>query len=237
MIDRLLGPLGQIAAQHGLSPEAQDALIELFLSLQGETIGLVGSILVSEETASDSGEGDPIRRPEGGVGVREGADSTQSWVHTAVEETETAVAHRRKEAPERYEDQGLIGQGGMGEVRRALDRALNRRVAIKAMRGELMQNPTLLRRFTDEAQVVAQLQHPGVVPVHELGWLPDGRPYFTMPEVRGRTLSHVLREYRALVGQDGRKAELSLRRLIDMFHAVCETVAYAHSRGVVHRDL
>ena len=70
MIDRLLGPLGQIAAQHGLSPEAQDALIELFLSLQGETIGLVGSILVSEETASDSGEGDPIRRPEGGLGVR-----------------------------------------------------------------------------------------------------------------------------------------------------------------------
>ncbi|MBK7757774.1 MAG: SUMF1/EgtB/PvdO family nonheme iron enzyme [Deltaproteobacteria bacterium] len=237
MIDRLLGPLGQIAAQYGVSAEAQDALIQLVLSLHGETIGLVGSVLVPEETASDSVEGDPIRRPEGGVGVREGADSTQSWVHTAVEETETAVAHRRKEAPERYEDQGLIGQGGMGEVRRALDRALNRRVAIKAMRGELMQNPTLLRRFTDEAQVVAQLQHPGVVPVHELGWLPDGRPYFTMPEVRGRTLSHVLREYRALVGQDGRKAELSLRRLIDMFHAVCETVAYAHSRGVVHRDL
>ncbi|MEY3210774.1 MAG: hypothetical protein RIT28_1255, partial [Pseudomonadota bacterium] len=237
MIDRLLGPLGQIAASYGIPAEAQDELIQLILGLQGETIGLIGSIAVADVTASDPGDAEPPARPQGGVGLRDGADSTQSWVHTAVEEHESAVAHRRKEAPERYEDQGLIGQGGMGEVRRALDRALNRRVAIKAMRGELMQNPTLLRRFTDEAQVVAQLQHPGVVPVHELGWLPDGRPYFTMPEVRGRTLSHVLREYRALVGQDGRKAELSLRRLIDMFHAVCETVAYAHSRGVVHRDL
>lgn len=114
MIDRLLGPLGQIAAQYGVSAEAQDALIQLVLGLHGETVGLVGSVVVSEETASDSVEGDLPRRPEGGVGIRDGADSTQSWVHTAVEETETAVAHRRKEAPERYEDQGLIGQGGMG---------------------------------------------------------------------------------------------------------------------------
>src|SRR5262249_5238598 len=83
--------------------------------------------------------------------------------------------------------------------------------------------------FVEEAQIGGQLQHPGVVPVHELGQLPDGRPYFTMKLVRGRTLVALL-QARATPAED-------LPRWLDVFVQVCQTVAYGHSKGVLHRDL
>ena len=100
MIDRLLGPLGQIAASYGIPAEAQDELIQLFLGLQGETIGLLGSIGVVEVTASDPGDAERPARPQGGVGLRDGADSTQSWVHTAVEEHLVGLSPALKVAAE-----------------------------------------------------------------------------------------------------------------------------------------
>ena len=133
----------------------------------------------------------------------------------------------------RYEDLGVLGQGGMAEVRRVHDRLLGRTVAMKVIHRELLAKPELLSRFVEEAQCAAQLQHPGLVPVHDLGRLPNGNWYFTMDEVRGRTLAAVLAELR----QAGDEAPWKSRRLIDAFHRVCEAMSYAHSRGVVHRDL
>jgi serine/threonine-protein kinase len=140
--------------------------------------------------------------------------------------------------PERYEDQGLIGRGGMGEVRRVRDRCLNRVLAMKIMlpgSGEIDR-----ARFLEEAQIAAQLQHPGLVPVHDFGDLADGRFWFTMLEVRGRTLDQVIAEVHGAVVDrtwhptpDG----WTFRRLIDVYQRACEAVAYAHSRAVVHRDL
>ncbi|MCB9684650.1 MAG: SUMF1/EgtB/PvdO family nonheme iron enzyme [Alphaproteobacteria bacterium] len=125
---------------------------------------------------------------------------------------------------ERYEDLGPIGQGGMGEVRRVRDRVLDRVLAMKFVHADLLGKPAAVERFLREARATARLQHPNIVPVHDLGTLPDGRVWFTMKEVRGQTLTDVIGTW-------------PLRRLIDVFHAVCRAVAFAHERGVVHRDL
>ncbi len=140
----------------------------------------------------------------------------------------------------RFEDLGLLGQGAMGEVRRVRDRDLNRVMAMKVIRAGLMERPAILARFLEEAQCSAQLQHPGIVPVHEIGRLPDGRVYFTMREVRGRTLGDIIWELHAAspgVGWQEGRSGWTFRRLLDAFVKVCEAVGYAHARAVVHRDL
>ncbi len=128
--------------------------------------------------------------------------------------------------PDRYTDLGPLGAGGMGVVHRVEDHQLRRVVVMKLLKAALSHDPENRSRFLGEAQLTAQLTHPGVVPVHELGELADGRPFFTMDEVRGRTLAQVLADHPP-----------PLRRLIDVLHRIGETVGYAHARGVVHRDI
>ena len=143
-------------------------------------------------------------------------------------------------AHERYEDLGPLGEGAMGEVRRVRDRDLNRTMAMKVIRADLMKHPSVLARFIAEAQCSAQLQHPGIVPVHELGRTPDGRVYFTMREVRGRTFGDIIAEVHAASPKSEWHAAATgwtFRRLVDAFVKVCEAVGYAHAKGVVHRDL
>ncbi|MFT3773787.1 MAG: bifunctional serine/threonine-protein kinase/formylglycine-generating enzyme family protein [Minicystis sp.] len=137
---------------------------------------------------------------------------------------------------DRYEDLGSIGRGGMGEVRRVRDRVMGRVLAMKLLFPGLDHTPEAKARFLAEARLTASLQHPGIVPVHECGALPDGRLWFTMQEVRGRTLGAVIAMLHAEEEDDGPAPE-AIRRVLDIYARVCETVAYAHSRGVVHRDL
>jgi hypothetical protein len=130
----------------------------------------------------------------------------------------------------RYELREAIGRGGMGEVRRAYDRPLDRELAMKLCvpRGAARSD---LRRFLHEARLTARLEHPGIVPTHDLGVDPQGRVYFTMPLVRGRTLAEVLRSAREAEGSWSRE------RALEVLLKVCDAVAYAHAEGVVHRDL
>jgi serine/threonine-protein kinase len=140
----------------------------------------------------------------------------------------------------RHEEGRRLGTGGMGEVFLVRERNLHRNVALKAILPKLASKPGGLRRFLREAQITAQLQHPGVVPVYELGQLGDGRPYFTMREIRGRTLSQLVKSVHAAsaAGQWASDSDSwTLRRLVEVFHRACETVAYAHHRDVVHCDL
>ncbi len=133
--------------------------------------------------------------------------------------------------PGSYEDRGLLGRGGMGEVRRVYDASLQRTLALKTLK-TVASHPLLVQRFIEEARVMAQLQHPGIPPVHEVGELPDGRPYFTMLEVRGATLTEAIAHCHA-----GGADVASIRPLVDDVRRVAMAVAYAHDRGVVHRDL
>jgi tetratricopeptide (TPR) repeat protein len=124
---------------------------------------------------------------------------------------------------------GEIGRGGVGVVLQGRDPDLERPLAIKALREDHRHNPDLARRFLEEAKITGQLQHPGIPPVHELGRLPDGRPYFAMKLVKGRTLADLL------AGRADLRQELL--RFLMVFEQVCQTVAYAHARRVIHRDL
>ncbi|MEC7984753.1 MAG: bifunctional serine/threonine-protein kinase/formylglycine-generating enzyme family protein [Myxococcota bacterium] len=140
----------------------------------------------------------------------------------------------------RYEDLGMIGKGGMGEVRRILDPKLQRRLAMKLLRPEFLTSEAVMSRFIEEAQIIAQLQHPNIIPVHEIGQLDDGQLYFTMKEVRGKPLSEIITQVHE-ASQNGTWQESedgwTFRKLINIFSQVCATVAFANSRGVVHRDL
>jgi serine/threonine-protein kinase len=126
-------------------------------------------------------------------------------------------------------DGGRLGAGGMGVVWLGRDARLHRAVAVKVLRHGLHGRPYLERRFVEEAQVASQLAHPAIPPVHALGTLADGRPFFVMKLVRGRTLADLL-DARAGPADD-------LPRLVGTFEQVCQGVAYAHSKGVIHRDL
>ena len=140
---------------------------------------------------------------------------------------------------DRYEDLGPIASGGMGEVRRVRDRALNRTLAMKRIHAQILRSPAALARFVEEARATAQLQHPSIVPVHDLGELPDGRVWFTMKEVAGRTLEAIIGEAHAAwsAGEATTGSGWSLRRILSAYVQVCQAVAFAHARGVIHRDL
>jgi tetratricopeptide (TPR) repeat protein len=129
----------------------------------------------------------------------------------------------------RYQIAGEIARGGMGLVLKGRDADLGRDVAIKVLRDDHAADPQLLRRFVEEAQIGGQLQHPGIVPVYELGVDASKRPFFAMKLVKGRTLSALL--------QDRRDPLEERSRFLSIFESVCQTMAYAHARGVIHRDL
>ena len=140
----------------------------------------------------------------------------------------------------RYVVLNLLGRGGMGEVHRAHDRVLNRVVAMKTLRPEYGGHRELSARFLEEAQIAAQLDHPAIVPVYDHGEMPDGRLWLTMKLVDGQSLASAIQGVHARIrnGQwPDAVGELGFPRLIQAFHRVCEAMAYAHVRGVVHRDL
>ena len=124
----------------------------------------------------------------------------------------------------RYEVVELIGRGGMGVVYSALDRELGRLVALKVT-GTAASTPDMIARLRREARILARLEHPNIIPVHDVGLLPDGRTFYTMKLVRGRRLDEYV--------QTGR----SLAERLQIFERICDAVAFAHAHGVVHRDL
>ncbi|MEM7262747.1 MAG: bifunctional serine/threonine-protein kinase/formylglycine-generating enzyme family protein, partial [Planctomycetota bacterium] len=131
----------------------------------------------------------------------------------------------------RYRLDGELARGGMGKILRVWDETIRRDLAMKVMVEEAQDRPEFVGRFIEEAQVTGQLEHPGIVPVHEIGFDSDGQLYFTMRLVRGHDLRTVFRWVR----ED--REEWTRTRAVTVLIRVCEALAYAHSRGVIHRDL
>jgi hypothetical protein len=147
----------------------------------------------------------------------------------------TTVAAPPSEGPQapldtsRYRFVAFLARGGMGEVWHGFDTLLARPVALKVVRKWVFADGGLRSRFEEEARHVGRLQHPSIVPVYDLGELPDGRPFFVMKLIQGRTLSDLLAA-RATPAED-------LARWVGVFELVCEAVAFAHARDLIHRDL
>ena len=125
-----------------------------------------------------------------------------------------------------------LGRGGMGRIHPATDRNLVRHVALKRLDKELASEPFYRDGFIAEAQITGQLEHPNVVPVHELAVAPNGVPYFTMKLVQGVSFDRWLKDPSRPLGSTER-----LEEGLEILLKVCDAVAYAHHRGVVHRDL
>ncbi|MGB0582261.1 MAG: serine/threonine-protein kinase, partial [Limisphaerales bacterium] len=134
-----------------------------------------------------------------------------------------------------YELDRIIATGGMGAIISAVDQNLRRDVAIKVILNAADAKPELIQRLVTEARITGQLEHPNIVPLHELGVTGDGIVYYTMQLVDGITLNEVLQKIRE--GDADTLSEFPLHVLLTAFQKVCDAVAYAHSRGVVHRDL
>ncbi len=165
------------------------------------SIGPVPRVLLRDTAPGE--EPGPIVRPQGG------ADAADPSI--------------------RYRIDGEIARGGMGAILKGRDPDLGRDVALKVLRDDLRDDAGMVRRFVEEAQIGGQLQHPGIVPIYELGTFADLRPFFAMKLVKGHTLAQLL-EARDGPGDDR-------PRFLSIFEAIAQTVAYAHARGVIHRDL
>jgi serine/threonine protein kinase len=135
----------------------------------------------------------------------------------------------------RYKVQGAIGGGGMGIVLQARDLRIRRSVAMKVIKTSAQFSRENVLRFVDEAQLTGQLQHPNIVPVYELGLDDQEEVFYTMKFVRGKTLDEILAGLRR--GDEVMLAKYPLTALLAVFQKICDGVAYAHSMGVVHRDL
>ena len=145
-------------------------------------------------------------------------------LHTSEQSTETLffddVGEEFAASLEGYDDLGELGVGGMGEVRKIRDRTLNRTLAMKIIHPQMLSHHHLTSRFIEEAQIGAQLQHPNIIPIHEMGRLNDGRLYFTMKEVKGRPFGEAIAEVHAAIENkrwQTTESGWSLRRLIDAF--------------------
>jgi serine/threonine-protein kinase len=125
-----------------------------------------------------------------------------------------------------------LGRGGMGRIHPATDRNLLRHVALKRLARELVTESFYRDGFIAEAQITGQLEHPNIVPVHELALDPSGVPYFTMKLVQGEGFHHWLMDEARPPGSTAR-----LEQGLEIFLKVCDAIAYAHHRGVIHRDL
>lgn len=139
----------------------------------------------------------------------------------------------RAEQRERYRAEGEVAAGGMGTVYQVLDRPLQRRIAKKEIHDHLAQKPDQARMFLREARLTGQLDHPNVVPVHELGVSAEGRLFFTMKMVEGRTL----RSWIGDLPETGPIERGELLDILDVVIKVCDALAFAHSRGILHCDV
>ena len=134
----------------------------------------------------------------------------------------------------RYSEVEAIGEGGMGTIIKALDLGLDREVAIKRLRPEVVDDENQ-QRFLLEAKATGQLEHPNIPPVYELGRDEDGHPYFALKLVRGQSLQQLIQRLRE--GDAALHEQYRFPHRLAVFQKVCEAVAYAHQRNIVHRDI
>lgn len=160
-----------------------------------------------------------------------------SLTRSATAELDSTSAEEAPSRPRRsrYTILGVLGEGGMGTVYRTKDDDLGRVVAMKVMSAGVQGRSSLVDRFVLEAQATGRMQHPNIVPVHDIGLTADGRLYFTMALVEGESLGQVVS--RLAQRDEMARREYTFAHRVQILLQLCDALIYAHSLGVLHRDL
>jgi serine/threonine protein kinase/tetratricopeptide (TPR) repeat protein len=157
--------------------------------------------------------------------------SGQALASTIVESGATPAAGSASPQRGKFRIVKEHARGGLGKVSVAIDARLKRNVALKEIRPDRLDNPQVRQRFITEAEITGLLEHPGIVPIYSFEEDADGQPYYAMRFIQGRTLGEAIGAYHR------QPDPLAFRALLQRFGSVCQTMAYAHSKGVIHRDL
>ncbi|MBP5232662.1 MAG: serine/threonine protein kinase [Planctomycetes bacterium] len=201
--------------------------------INGETVSMAALPRFAADIAA--GETLPLDTGEK-IGDDDGLDAYVSHLDDA----SPLIASDFREAADihaRYVLQNEIGSGSIGTVVAAVDEHLRRSVALKILQDAPDLSRERIARFFLEAQIHAQLEHPTIAPVHEIGRMPGGMPYFAMKIVRGQSLADILNALRVLPEKERKASRFNLRFMLRRFVQLCNGMAYAHHYGAVHRDL
>jgi serine/threonine-protein kinase len=239
VLDKTKG-LGLLLVEHNaLDPERHallETLVREHLRQHGgdpvrslATVSLVGPIAGELRQIADSDLGATLAQ----IAVTQVRDAN------ATQPTVPPPASRAGFPPGRFRILRPHARGGLGEVFVARDEELNREVALKEMQPRHAADADSRARFLREAEVTGGLEHPGIVPVYGLGQYADGRPFYAMRFIRGDSLETAITRFHLddRPGRNPGERALALRQLLGRFVDVCDAIGYAHSRGVLHRDL
>jgi serine/threonine protein kinase/tetratricopeptide (TPR) repeat protein len=152
-----------------------------------------------------------------------------------LDSTRQAPRHAPR-AEDRYRLIDNFAHGGLGNIWLAEDTVIHRQVAFKELLPKALKNRVVVERFLEEAQITGQLEHPGIVPIYDVGYQENGTPFYAMKLVRGRNMEDAIEEMHRLP-RDSSERQLAFTRLLRQFIAVCQAVGFAHEKGVLHRDL
>ena len=204
---------------------------------------------------SDEAEAAPLSGYEATMELEESPEEEQPEEDGVAALEAELEQTRRPRLP--YQAEKELARGGMGAIILARDKAIQRELAVKVMRPQIADSEEHRLRFLEEAQVTGQLEHPNIVPIHELGKDADGNLYFTMKLVKGKSLGEILKEMKSVgereygsMGDEETERPADARApthphthtptlpdLLGVFLKVCDGIAFAHSKGVIHRDL
>ncbi len=233
-------PIAEILAAQGAIDLDERSLLEGLAAKHLERSG--GN---SERSLAAINSGPSIRQQLAGIGDPDigttiGHISGRS-IPTEPDSDHTTTLQHAAGAPDsaRFRILRPHAQGGLGAVFVALDGELNREVALKQILEKHADDPVSRGRFVLEAEITGGLEHPGIVPVYGLGTYSDGRPYYAMHLIEGDTLKEAIDRFHAGTSKTGGPGPrlLELRKLLRRFTDVCNAMEYAHSRGVLHRDI
>ncbi len=139
-------------------------------------------------------------------------------------------------AEDRYRLLDNFARGGLGNIWRAKDSIIHREIAFKELLPKALKNPRIVERFLEEAQITGQLEHPGIVPIYDVGYQENGTPFYAMKLLKGGNMEEAI-EAMHLLPRGSTERQLAFTRLLRQFIAICQAVGFAHDKGVLHRDL
>lgn len=139
-------------------------------------------------------------------------------------------------AEDRYRLLDNFAHGGLGNIWRAKDSIIHREIAFKELLPKALKNPRIVERFLEEAQITGQLEHPGIVPIYDVGYQENGTPFYAMKLLKGGNMEEAI-ESMHVMPRESTERQLAFNRLLRQFVAVCQAVGFAHDKGVLHRDL